>query len=441
MKERWAAFITRFAEMLGLVKREPKLEVERATAINNAIYTALSSLDAEAYPIDVYLAGTQVVILMNMGGKLYTMSVAEAPDGTITAGTPIEVPITAQAQHSSVHLSRQADGRYRWFAIAAAAVINKANQIDSRELFDDFVDRFNKGRSFSIDFFHDERMPIGTGDFLARCENLLLGSGLVAENELGQAFIEADAAGRGEWGMSPYFGAEAYERLQVAGDTEIPVYTKGYLIRIAVLPTKDACNFFTRIIAEKEQAMDTRTREALVTLFGDEAKADAFIQKVEETNRTIAEEGLLTRSASTDVEQTTTEQIETLTTEKPTTEPAPAGEQTETPDAMTGLVMRMEELAGLMTQSVTQLNTELAAQATRMSAYESTMAELKQAVAEFKRTDEEKQAQWLADLPANRGYQPVTYRPRTERRTVQEGERINSEVTASATLAKLPSIH
>jgi hypothetical protein len=415
--------------------------VDRAISLNTAMGYAIDQLGVDTYIIDLYLVGQQVVVLYNMDGNLYTAPLVENADRTVTVGTPTPIEITAQS--NKVNILRQADGQYRWFALAACSVVNKAGEIDSRELFDDFVDRFNGGQGYVLRFFHDKRMELGVGDYLARSDNVLVASGLIYDNELGRAFVDASQQGRGNWGTSPGFYPDAEpEIVRTNEGIEVPVYKRGYMEEISALPEDCACNFFTRLIAKKEQSMEPRIKDALVTLFGDEAKANEFILTVDETNRAIADGGLLTR-------ETTTEETETVTTEQ-ATEPPP--ETATIPGEQVEAVAIPELQAAPTTEDVDALKTELSALSAKMTEMSSRMDAMEtanqqmmaanqattQAVEALKLTDEQKQQQWLTDRPANSATQPVTYRPRTDRRSGEEGTKQSLADVAAGTLAKMP---
>jgi len=223
--------------------------------------------------------------------------------------------------------------------------------------------------------------------------------------------------------------------------------------------------------------MDTRTREALVTLFGDEAKADEFISKVDETNRAIADGGLLTR-------ETTTEQTEATTTEQVTETPPETaiipGEQDASSNHGFGLTLdtpiikKLAEVTFKSTQEawakeygsmIDQFNAEMHKVVDAVNTQETQLAELKQAretdvmtfttqattlgqlkdqlvamvasIDALKLTDEEKQRTWLADRPPSAA-QPVTYRPREDRRSNPEGTKPSFADIAAGTLARMP---
>jgi predicted transcriptional regulator len=413
-------------ELAGLAK--PERVVTRAESLNYAIGDALEQLGPDAWFIDLYLSQDKVLLLYNQEGKLYTIAIAEDPEGGIVLGDPLEV-IVKEHTPSRLSVTRQADGQYRWFAIACSAVVDKQGEIDSKALFDDFVNRWQAGEPFVLRFFHDSRLDLGVGDWLAREDNLLLASGRIDDSELGKAFVEASTAKRGEWGTSIGFYAMAEpEILRTEEGIEIPIYKQGKLMEVSILPEQDACAFYTRITAElKERTMDERKRKALIDLFGDEALADGFIATVDETNRTIVEAGLLTR-------ETTTEETETVTTEEVTETPPEATTTSEpvietAPAINDEVIRRLDELAGKVDQSL--------AYAVRIEALESGFATLQQVVEKLNLSDEEKRQIWLADRPAGESKPPVTYRPRTDRRSEQEGTKFNSADVAAATLSRM----
>jgi hypothetical protein len=87
---------------------------------------------------------------------------------------------------------------------------------------------------------------------------------------------------------------------------------------------------------------------------------------------------------------------------------------------------------------IDQFNQQMAEVTKEVNAQETQLAELKQAVDALKLTDEEKRQQWLVDRPANSATQPVTYRPRTDRRSEQGSTVQSSDQIAAGTLARLP---
>ena len=74
----------------------------------------------------------------------------------------------------------------------------------------------------------------------------------------------------------------------------------------------------------------------------------------------------------------------------------------------------------------------------KTSAMEAQLAELKQAVDALKLTDEQKQKIWLADRPPDKSIPMITYRPRTDRRSEQEGTKQSLADIATGTLATIP---
>src|SRR6185503_16507019 len=104
-------------------------------------------------------------------GKLYKVPVTVDADSQVTLGEEQLVvmdfkPVTAR----SLTVQRQADGQVRWFAMpACTAVLNRVGEIDSRALFDSFVDHIERGGAYpELDFFHlGERLILGKADWVA----------------------------------------------------------------------------------------------------------------------------------------------------------------------------------------------------------------------------------------------------------------------------------
>jgi hypothetical protein len=226
--------------------------------------------------------------------------------------------------------------------------------------------------------------------------------------------------------------------LEVSEGINIPVYEDGELHEVSLLPEGDACSFFTRAnITGGIERMNKRTEAALRLLIGDDAIADSFVADVDGTNRAIQDAGLLTRGTPT-VEGTVGEaNTEAQTTEEPTAELANAEtepEQDESPKFVTLAVLdqRLSDYETRMTEFQNGLNASLATLSTAVNT-------LTESITPLLQTEEAKREQWLSDLPAKTKVQPVTYRPREERRPQEEVVTTPSYAQVAAqTLSNLP---
>ena len=178
--------------------------------------------------------------------------------------------------------------------------------------------------------------------------------------------------------------------------------------------------------------MNGRVKDALIELFGDEEQANREAERIDQTNRSIEEQNLIARDAATEDDATEVVVTEPAVTGADATEDVDSEEDNEAtepePLVLDDDAVRAisENLAGHLQQAGILYSREEVIEAAR-SAMAETMAGVNDGVtaladtikvftdriAALEATDEEKRAQWQADLPRQRG-QPVTYRPRVE---------------------------
>jgi hypothetical protein len=199
-------------------------------------------------------------------------------------------------------IKRQKDGTYRWFSISASSTLNRVGEIDSRALFDSFEQHALETGEYPLrQFYHQgEQFRTGQADFIARDENLLITSGLFDDSILAQKEIEAREREPEYWGESIGFLPVEREIASI-NDVKIPVYIKGVCIDISTLPEVEAANLFTKTIQMKEDNMSLtgRAMEAFIKLFENEKEANSWLEEnVDEQNRSIEEDKLVTRGAS-----------------------------------------------------------------------------------------------------------------------------------------------
>jgi len=390
---------------------------------------------------DIYVDGDQLIAIISAGGKLYRAVVAL--DGTtVTLGSVQEVEIEfAPVRSRALSVFRQADGRYRWVARACTAALNRVGEIDSRALFDSFVENAPVEGYPQLRFFHDPRLLMGQGDYLARDDAVFIGSGLLDDGPLAMAFVDACEKGRGAWGTSDGFTAtQPPEQWEVAEGVTIPVYQAGVLREISVVPESVAAAWFTAIDVEVRR-MRKEVLDGLVELFGDEEQArtfvEAFAEDVDGANRAIREAGLVTRDGAQDQDAASDPPVEPAVLAAPA-EPAEIVLDDEALDAIAEKVK-----AAVPAVDLGPLQAALAGIEARLAAIEGA-TETRQALTAvdtrlkaLERTDDEKREQWKADQPARKQL-VVTHRPREERAAVGEGNKVPLTQVAEATLAKFP---
>jgi hypothetical protein len=427
-------FSALWRKIVALFEGKP---TERALAMS-ALYEQADRLitPLKMWLTDLYIENGMTFAIASDAGRLIRFPLIV--DGVeVMLGTPAEVEQMFEArQRSAFTMIRQADGQARWFAVAAAAVLNRVGEIDSRALFDDFVARARTEGYPTLDFFHHDALNFGRADWLARDGNLLMASGVFdADSPLTAAMIAANEAGRGRWGCSvAYDPTREPAMLDVGAGVTIPVYDAGILRKIAVLPETDAASWFTAL--EVKRTMDDRMREALVTLFGDEAKANEFILGVDDVNRAIEQRGLIARDGATaEVVEAVVDVVAEPVTDaatvdaQPDTEPEQARE-IEVSDSLLDAILARVPQPATVDLSPLQLSLDaLAAQ----------MAEVSVRLEGLERSDEAKRQRWMSDLPARATAEKITatYRPSVAK-SPDAGKPVDMGSVAAASLSRLP---
>jgi hypothetical protein len=365
-----------------------------------AAASATAEPGTETFMVDLFADNGQLVVLLNQAGKLYRASVGIAGETAQIAGPlePVEMNF-APTMRSRFTVMRQTDGRTRWFALVGTNVLNRSAQIDSAALYADLVRNFRAGAEpVYLDFFHEGPLVLGVVDWVDTDGHALVASGLLDDNELARAYMDASAVGRGQWGCSiSYMPSTEPRSMEIVPGVTIPVYEAGVLRRIAVLPEAKAASWFTAIGVEVKR-MKKDVEDALKTLFGDEEKAKAFVASIDATNRSIDEQGLVTRTVLSEAE------VRRIVAEAVAAIPKP------------------EPVAAAPVADLGPLTEALAALTARIAALEG--------------AETERQTVRRQDMPA-RVPNDVTFRPRMQR---QAGEQTAAQI-ADATLTKMrPSV-
>ena len=287
---------------------------DRGLTLNEA-FTQMMGLirekDEYAWLNDLYFEDDgSVSAIISSEGKLFRAGMVVL-DGVPTMSEWQEVQVVFQPRARPFSIIRQADGKFRWFAIAETAVLLRVGEIDSTELFDDFIVNAEENGYPVLRFFHDDRMEFGDADWMAREDKCLLMSGTFRDHPLSDALIES--VNRGDtWGTSVGFmSLDKPEMWEVSAGVTVPVNKRGICRELSVLPENRAASWFTNISTEVTR-MRPEVSEAIVRLFGDKEKAEAYMNVVDETNRQIYESALVTREGSEEVKEDQTEYVETV---------------------------------------------------------------------------------------------------------------------------------
>lgn len=414
----------------------------RATSLQ-AIYQMADDLlwGMELFLVDIYTEDEQLFAIAAGGGRLYKVPIVEI-NGETTLGALVEVEeMFIPRGGSHVQVIRAEDGSARWFLRAAVAVINRVGEIDSTELFDSFLANLETLGYPVLDFFHQDTLNFGRADWVAREGNVLLASGVFDQGSpLSGAFIDACASDRGRWGCSiTYLPTSDPEMMEVTSGVTIPVYKTGVLRKIAILPESHAASLFTSV--EVQRNMNAEIKEALITLFGDAAKAEEFIAGIEGTNRDITEKGLLARTGTHQHAISTLHAEPELTSFWIEEDPLGVNRDGNEPEDVEGVedpeTVSMDALVEEVRSRIPE--PDLSPIQSALSRIETALGEMGVRLGALERSDDAKRQKWTADLPSRttRERVSVTYRPRTAPATENQEPDLGS--LADSSLSRLPA--
>lgn len=406
------------ASVYEIAGKEPP-STERAMSysrINQKIWERLQPdmmgdstyLENNAYPIDVYFDenGYYALCLVENQLSRYPLSVEgdELVFGELEPVMEVHQPVQTRTV-----ITRQTDGRYRWFSVSGTSVLNRSGEIDSRELFDSFIAYAQKTGEYPIrQFYHSgEVYRTGQADYLARDEYCYITSGLYDDTPLGQAEIKARQNNPDYWGDSIGFMPTTEPELSpIANGINIPVYKQGINKEISTLPEREAAHLFTRTEVQR-MSLDGKAREAFVKLFTDagQTEEDALKwleQNPQARNRAIEENGLITRNEETQEDNN-------------------QGKEFVIDDSVIEVIGRaVVETLGIETEKIEQLSTGLvdtkegfALRDVEINKLRSTIDNLVQRLEKLEGKQQTQERQIEQDTPAKfNGKTRVVYRPR-----------------------------
>ena len=340
-----ALFASEEEETRGLLRKiydslkeffvKPEERAISGERVFQALWQRMFELDAEVeggdhYLVDMYFDESGVYALYTDRGKLYRYSL-EVQDSDIILGERVEVMEVHQPTQTRTVIRQQADGQYRWFSVSGTAVLNRSGEIDSRDLFDSFVEYAEETGRYPIRMFYhhggitedwqmDETtraFKTGQADFLARDGYCYITSGLFDDTPLAKVEIEALRNNPDYWGESIRFWPTDAELTEIADGIKIPVYKAGFNVEISTLPENEAAHLMTR--TEVTMSLNGRARrDAWLQLWLDagQTEEDALqwlAEHPEARNRAIESEGMIARNedeASSEGDVATTDEDE-----------------------------------------------------------------------------------------------------------------------------------
>lgn len=331
---------------------ESNTEEERDIQAGRVYYMIeqqLAEMDYDYPWIVDYMHGSDGnYMVFTAGGKLYRADFSISTNDEVEVDQVREVkldyPVIEESREKPVFRTfRDTDGKLKFLAIAASAVLNRVGQIDSTELFDDFEVELEKRDTPYLTLQHlPEFASFGAVEGVFRLNSLLAIYGVIDEGTiLGRSAEKRFASG--EWGISIGFKPTERPAMETIGGVEIPIYKRGYLVEASVLKEDRAASYFTMISSvdreiRKMGVTKEAAKETMLEFAGDEAEdeIDAFLEEMDIRQRKIEDEGLITRDAEEESEEEAEEENEEEnteeTTEETTEEVASEENSTESPD-------------------------------------------------------------------------------------------------------------
>lgn len=186
--------------------------------------------------------------------------------------------------------------------------------------------------------------------------------------------------------------------------------------------------------------MDKRALDALALIIPDEEARKRFLDNAGDVNRSIAERNLVTRDDGNGAGEPVEAQAG-VTYEIPLPELEATIElDDETLDEIAATVLESETvraLIGNITSLQATVNTLKTALETEQTRNNKNWAAAETRLSDLEQDEDEKQEQWVADLPRARQGLRVTHRPREVNRKQETVEESNSEAMANDILGRL----
>lgn len=409
------------------------LNIERAISMGQIFSQVDGNLWGDGYwMLDLYTdSGNDWYAIGSQGGKLYQFPLT-VENGEAMLGDPVEVQHTfTPTNRSSITITRDADGTRRWTIIAATSVLNRVGEIDSRDLFDDFVSRTETEGFAYLSILHaSEAFNLGPADFQHREGDLYINSGTFNEDDpIARAVADTLEDSDEEFGISiGYIPYAQPEEVEIADGIRVRVYRKGFHKESSILFENDAASLFTAVSVSRDKTqMTNKLRDTLKALLKDDKLVDEAMAKVEARQRTINDNKLITREDTT-----------------PPASDAPATEVLIDDQLMSALV---EQVAAKVTENMQANNTALAEAVieidqlrTKLEASETRNGEFEKRLAALEKPEDQKRQDYQADL--KRGNQQVIIRPRqpeptVERKSGEPDYEVDLASVAGSTLKKI----
>lgn len=284
------------------------LKIERAISIPNIYSLVFAALEQQWQVdgiwralVDIYMNGSELYVVTAVNGLLYKSTLLVSST-SVALGEPVLVEVDYKPVVQSIKTTRQANGKYRWFAFpAATAVLNRSGELDSRELFGNFVKRIEDGQPYPyLSFYHvGEQITLGRADYVQVDDYTLLMSGLWDDTPLAQAVRRAVESTPEYYGTSIgyLYQPGTKQKLQVGEGISIPVYTDGILVECSILAERDAACLYTGAYTEGVSRMNKKAKDELEKIVAGDPALEAQVAELEAhvDSVNISTEGLIRR--------------------------------------------------------------------------------------------------------------------------------------------------
>ena len=398
----------------------------------DALWQRMFDLDlqiegSDHFLVDVYFDENGFYALYVDRGKLYRYDL-EVQDNNIVLGERIEVMEVHQPVESRTVIRQQPDGKFRWFSVSGTAVLNRSGEIDSRDLFDSFIEYAERTGQYPIRMFYHQggisedwemdestlAYKTGQADFLARDGYCYITSGLYDDTSLAKIEIEALQNNPDFWGESIRFWPTRGELTEISEGIKIPVYTEGFNVEISTLPETDAAHLMTR--TEVHMSLNGKARDAWLKLWTDAGMTEEDALKwladnPQARNRAIDDAGMITRDGEgEDVQDDNTQQAEDVTEDESI---PPDIEIDDSVIEAVGETVTQSEAFTQLSDRLTQVETQLTERSKADGDLTQAIERLNQRLDKLEGVESARQQQADDDKPAKfKQTQRVVYRPR-----------------------------
>jgi hypothetical protein len=298
-KERLVAFIDVFSQVLD------------ALTLSDVAEETFSVL------IDVYYnEDTDEFFALGLrDGRIVKMNFTVSSDGTVMLGE-FDPVIEDNAPEMDVNLSvfRSVEGKKRWLAIASVATLNRVKEIDSRQLYDSFIEFIRITNKYPVlNVYHlGKGSRVGIADFVARDNYVYIATGTFDDNPFGETIYRTLEKNPGKWGNSIEFDSilASVETFRLGGmNVSTTVHKAGINTGISIVLEKEAASVLTTITRGGIIMESTELRKRLLELFdGNEPQIDEFLRTVEQAN--LSASGRISRSIEDAVTEEVVEEVQ-----------------------------------------------------------------------------------------------------------------------------------